>query len=420
MFHFLFVPLTLGLSVMVACMETKYARSGDETYLRMTKFWGKLFLVNFALGVVTGIALEFQIGTNWSRYASYVGNIFGPLLVFEALVAFFLESTFIGVWIFGWNRLSAKAHATVAWLIAIASNLSAFWILTANAWMQHPVGFELGSDGRIELTDFLAILTNKFAILEILHNLPAAFLLSSFFVMGVSAWHLLKKQNISFFEKSFRMALVVAIFSAPSVAIIGDIHGANVAKCQPTKFAAMEATWETQTSAPLLLFALPDEGKEKNKIVIGRIPGLLSLLGHHDISAEVKGLRDFPRDERPPVLITFIAFRVMIGLGILFIILTATGFLLRKNLIDSKLYLWLMVISTPLPYIAIQMGWVLAEVGRQPWIVYGLLKTADAVSPISVSQVSSTLLGFVSIYVLLGITGIYLISRLVKKGPESA
>jgi cytochrome d ubiquinol oxidase subunit I len=238
--------------------------------------------------------------------------------------------------------------------------------------------------------------------------------------MGVSAWHLLKKQNISFFEKSFRMALVVAIFSAPSVAIIGDIHGANVAKCQPTKFAAMEATWETQTSAPLLLFALPDEGKEKNKIVIGRIPGLLSLLGHHDISAEVKGLRDFPRDERPPVLITFIAFRVMIGLGILFIILTATGFLLRKNLIDSKLYLWLMVISTPLPYIAIQMGWVLAEVGRQPWIVYGLLKTADAVSPISVSQVSSTLLGFVSIYVLLGITGIYLISRLVKKGPESA
>jgi cytochrome d ubiquinol oxidase subunit I len=197
MFHFLFVPLTLGLSVLVAYMETQYVRTGDETYLRMTKFWGKLFLINFALGVVTGITLEFQFGTNWSRYSAYVGDVFGSLLAIEASVAFFLESTFIGIWIFGWNKLSKKAHATVMWLVAAAGNISAIWILLANGWMQHPVGYTI-RNGRAELTDFLAVITNKFGLLEILHTIPSAFVLAAFFMMGISAWHLLKKQHIDF------------------------------------------------------------------------------------------------------------------------------------------------------------------------------------------------------------------------------
>ena len=227
MFHFLFVPLTLGLSVLVAIMETKYVKTGDEIYLRMTKFWGKIFLINFALGVVTGITLEFQFGTNWSRYSEYVGDIFGSLLAIEATVAFFLESTLVGVWIFGWRKLSKKAHATVMWLIAAAGNITAIWILTANGWMQHPVGYTI-RNGRAELTDFTAVLFNKFAILEFFHMIPAAFILSAFFVMGVSAYHLLKKQNIDFFTKSFRMALVFGLIFSIFIVIEGDMHAVHV------------------------------------------------------------------------------------------------------------------------------------------------------------------------------------------------
>ncbi len=308
MFHFLFVPLTLGLSVLIAIMETKYVRTGDEVYLRMTKFWGKLFLINFAVGVVTGITLEFQFGTNWSRYSAYVGDIFGSLLAIEASVAFFLESTLIGVWVFGWKKLSKKAHATVMWLVAASGNISAIWILTANGWMQHPTGFTI-RNGRAELVDFTAVVFNKFAILEIFHTVPAAFLLSAFFVMGISAYHLLKKQEIDFFTKSFRMALIFGLIFSIFTAIEGDMHGVHVAHTQPAKLAAMEAHWETATRAPLHLFAIPDERNEKNSIEIGTIPGILSFLGYHNFNAEVRGLKDFPKDERPPVLISLFAFR---------------------------------------------------------------------------------------------------------------
>ena len=244
MFHFLFVPFTLGLSFLVAYMETKYVRTGDETYLAMTKFWGKLFLINFAMGVVTGITLEFQFGTNWSRYSAYVGDIFGSLLAIEATVAFSLESILIGVWIFGWKKLSKKAHATVMWLLAFTSTLSAVWILIANAWMQNPVCFTI-RDGRAELVDFAAVLFQKFAIFKFLHTVSAAYVLSAFFVMGVSAYHLLKKQNITFFSRSFRIALVFGTIFSLVVVIIGDINGVIIADKQPTKLAAMESLWET-------------------------------------------------------------------------------------------------------------------------------------------------------------------------------
>lgn len=419
MFHFLFVPLTLGLSVLVAIMETKYVKTGDEIYLRMTKFWGKIFLINFALGVVTGITLEFQFGTNWSRYSEYVGDIFGSLLAIEATVAFFLESTLVGVWIFGWRKLSKKAHATVMWLIAAAGNMSAIWILAANGWMQHPVGYTI-RNGRAELTDFTAVLFNKFAILEFFHTVPAAFILSAFFVMGVSAYHLLKKQNIDFFTKSFRMALVFGLIFSIFIVIEGDMHAVHVTETQPAKLAAMEAHWETTTRAPLHLFAIPDEKNEKNSVEIGSIPGLLSFLGYHDFNAEVKGLKDFPKDERPPVLISLFSFRTMVALGTLFPLLTIIGWFKRNRLVESPGYLKVMLFAIPLPYIAIELGWVLAEVGRQPWIVYGLMKTSDAASPVAGSQVLISLIAFILVYGLLGAAGFYLIAKTAKKGPEPA
>ncbi len=419
MFHFLFVPLTLGLSVMVAYMETKYARTGDETYLSMTRFWGKLFLINFAVGIVTGITLEFQFGTNWSRYSEFVGDIFGSLLAIEASTSFFLESTLIGVWVFGWKKLSRKAHAAVMWLVAFAGTLSSLWILLANGWMQHPVGYTM-RNGRAELESFMTVITNPFGLLEFLHTVSGAYVLSAFFVMGVSAWHLLKKQNMDFFTRSFKIALVFGLVSSLFVAAIGDTHGVHVAQTQPAKLAAMESHWETKTHAPLHLFAIPDEKNERNSVEFGSIPGVLSFLGYHDVDAEVRGLRDFPADERPPVLLTFISFRVMVGLGTLFILLTVYGIFKRNRLADSPNYLKLMLFSIPLPYVAIELGWVLAEVGRQPWIVYGLMRTPSAVSPIAAPQVLFSLIAFIAVYGLLGALGFYLMLANAKKGPVTA
>ena len=417
MFHFLFVPLTLGLSVLVAYMETRYVKTGDETYLRMTKFWGKLFLINFALGVVTGITLEFQFGTNWSHYSAYVGDVFGSLLAIEASVAFFLESTFIGIWIFGWKKLSAKAHATVMWLVAGAGNLSAVWILLANGWMQQPLGYTIRS-GRAELTNFMAVVTNPFGWLEIIHTIPSAFILTGFLIMGISAWHLLKKQHIEFFTRSFNIGLMVGLVASIIVVITGDLHAVHVTKTQPAKLAAMEADWQTQARAPIVLFAVPDPAHERNSIEIGRLPGLLSFLGYRDVNAVVTGLKDIPKDERPPVLPTFISFRIMVILGMLFPLLTIIGVLLRKRLLESRWYLKLMLFAIPLPYLAMEMGWVVAEVGRQPWIVYGLLKTANAASPVAHVQVLTTLVGFILVYGLLGIAGFFLIANFARKGPQ--
>ena len=418
MFHFLFVPLTLGLSILIAYMETKYAWSGDKTYLRMTKFWGKLFLINFALGVVTGITLEFQFGTNWSRYSEYVGDVFGSLLAIEASAAFFLESTFIGIWIFGWNKISAKAHAVVMWLVAFAGNFSAVWILMANGFMQHPVGYDI-RNGRAELTDFMAVITNKHGLLEIFHMVPAALLLGAFFVMGISAYHLLKKQHTEIFLKSFRIALVVGLVSSLILGLTGDMHGVNVSKTQPAKLAAMESHWETTAQAPIVLFAIPDEDEERNKIEIGSIPGILSFMGFHDFNAEVIGLRDIPKEDRPPVLPTFISFRTMVGLGTLFILLMIYGWTRRNKLLESPTFLKIMFWSIPLPYIAIETGWVVSEVGRQPWIVYNLMRTSDAVSPIAGTQVMVSLTAFILVYGLLGAVGFYLMAKSVKEGPEA-
>ena len=417
-FHFLFVPLTLGLSVLIAIMETKYVRTGDEDYKRMAKFWGKIFLINFAIGVVTGLTLEFQFGTNWSRYSRYVGDIFGSLLAIEASVAFFLESTFIAVWAFGWKRLSPKAHAVTIWLVAIASSLSAVWILIANAWMQHPVGYVI-RNGRAELDDFIAVVTQPFAIHEIIHTVSGAYILAGFFVMGVSAYHLLKRQNIEFFSKSFRLALTFALIFSIVEVVQGHMNGAEVAKAQPTKLAAMESLWNTTEGAPQHLLVIPDEKNERNLVEFGTIPGALSMLAYHDSKATVKGLKDFPKEERPPVTLTFIAFRVMVTLGILFPVLMIIGWFKRNKLVDSPGFLKIMLFAMPLPYIAAEAGWMMAEVGRQPWVVYGVMKTADAVSPIDTSQVLISFIAFVGVYSLLGAAAFYLIATHARKGPET-
>lgn len=415
-FHFLFVPLTLGLSLLVAFMETKYARSGDETYLKMAKFWGKLFLINFTIGVVTGLTLEFQFGTNWSRYSAFMGDIFGSLLAIEALGFFFLESIMLGVWIFGWRKISKTAHAVVMWLVAFAATGSAVWILTANSWMQHPVGYVI-RNGRAELENFAQVALNPFAILMLAHTLFASYIITAFFVMGISAYHLIKKQHVEFFTKSFRMALAFGLVFSFAEIIEGHLHGADLARSQPTKLAALESHWQTSKKAPIYLFVLPDDAKGKNLIEIGPIPGLLSLLAHHDMNAEVKGLADFPPDERPSVLITHFSFRAMVGLGMYFALVMLVGWFYRNRLLDATWYLKLVLYSIPLPYIATELGWAIAEIGRQPWIVYGLMKTKAAVSFIAPSQVAITLVGFVCVYGLLGATGFYLITKKAIKGP---
>ncbi|SFN06304.1 cytochrome ubiquinol oxidase subunit I [Thermodesulforhabdus norvegica] len=417
-FHFLFVPLTLGLSILIALMETRYARTGDEVYRRMARFWGKIFLVNFAVGVVTGITLEFQFGTNWARYSKYVGDVFGSLLAIEASVAFFLESTFIAVWAFGWNRLSPRAHAISMWLVAAASNISAFWILTANAWMQRPVGYVIRGP-RAELENFWSLITNSFALHEIAHTLAASYILTGFFVAGVSAYYLLKKQHLDLFKKSFALGISMALIFSVVEVLQGHMHGAEVARYQPTKLAAMESFWETKSHAPQYLFIVPDEKNERNLVEFGAIPGALSMLAYHSPDATVKGLKDFPKNERPPVTITFIAFRTMIALGFLFPVIAAIGWLKRKTIELHpgllKLFLWMI----PLPYIAAQAGWTVAEVGRQPWVVYGLMRTADAVSPIDRTQVILSFVGLVTLYTILGAVAVYLMIRFIRKGPEA-
>jgi cytochrome bd ubiquinol oxidase subunit I len=418
-FHFLFVPLTLGLSVLVAIMETMYVRRGDPDYRRAAQFWGKLFMINFAIGVVTGITLEFQFGTNWSRYSAFVGDIFGSLLAVEATVAFFLESTFVAVWFFGWEKLSPRMHATAIWLVAIAANVSAFWILVANAWMQHPVGYVM-RNGRAELSDFMAVVTQKFALLEFVHTVGGAYILAGFFVIGISAWHLLRGNEVQFFRKSFRVALAFATIFSLFEVLQGHMNAEILGTAQPSKLAAMESHWETGRGVPINLVQWPDAAGERNSIQALPVPKLLSMLAFYDPQAEVKGLKDFPKADRPPVLPTFLSFRIMVGLGFLFVAFTLWAWVRREKIMASPGLLKLLVWSIPLPYVAIQTGWTVAELGRQPWIVYGMMRTSDAVSPLSVPQVAVTLVGFILVYGLLGVTDFWLLFKFARKGPAPA
>lgn len=419
-YHFFFVPLTIGLSVLVAIMETLYVRTRQAHYRTMAKFWGKLFVINFTLGVVTGIVLEFQFGMNWSEYARFVGDIFGAPLAIEATLAFFLESVFIGVWIFGWDKVSKTFHAVSIWIVALATNLSALWILLANGWMQKPVGFVL-RNGRAEMVDFMAMVTNPYGLMKFAHTIVSGYVLAGFFMLGVSAWHLLRKNRPDFFGKSFRIGAVFAVAAILMVVLTGDYSAVLVAKHQPAKFAAMESVWETQKGAGINIFVIPDPKRECNLVEGPCIPNLLSYLAFHTPDGEIKGLKAFPVEDRPPVTPTFISFRIMVGLGFLMLLLATVSLVksLRGTLERHPLFLRLLVYAIPIPYIANQLGWLVAEVGRQPWIVYGVLRTSDAVSKsINATQVVISLSGFTLLYGFLGFLDVYLLTKYARKGPE--
>jgi cytochrome d ubiquinol oxidase subunit I len=412
-FHFLFVPLTLGLSVLVAFMETRYARTGDDTWLRMTRYWSRLLLINFAVGVVTGITLEFQFGMNWAEYSKFVGDIFGAPLAIEATVAFFLESTFIGLWVFSWKRVSRGAHAAIMWVVATASTFSALWILLANGWMQKPRGYVLAG-GKAQLVDFGALIWNPYAWIKFFHVIMAAYTLSAFFIMGISAINLLRGRNPQLFKKSFRLAATFAVASSVLIIVAGDLSGVQVARFQPTKLAAIESQWKTETGAPFYLLELPDPGAQRNIIEALPIAKGLSFLAYHDPNATVKGLEEFPPSERPPVMVSFLGFRLMVALGFLFVLLAVVAAVLSwmDKLAPKRWFLWIMTGALVLPYLASELGWIVAEIGRQPWIVYGLLKTADAASrAITPGDVLGSLIGFLVIYSALAVVDVFLLAR---------
>lgn len=391
-YHFLYVPLTLGLSVFIALIETKYVRTGDEMYKRMAKFWGKIFLINFAIGVVTGIVQEFQFGMNWSEYSRFMGDIFGAPLAIEALLAFYLESTFIGIWVFGWDKVSKKMHLASAWLVAIASNISALWILIANSFMQHPQGYTLDPQtGRALMSDFGALVFNPNVMLQFPHVLASGITLAGFVVMAFSAWHLLRKHEVNIFRTSFRMASIYALAGSIFVAGIGHFQGQFLVEHQPLKMAAAEALWETEQPAALSMFAIIDEDSRSNSMDIG-LPAMLSFMSYNNFTGEVEGINDLAAqaeaeygsgDYIPPVALNYWSFRLMVGSGGLLILIAFLGVLWSKNSVitEKKVYLKTVIYAAVLPYLAVSTGWILAETGRWPWIVYGLQKIEDAISP---------------------------------------
>jgi len=392
-YHFFFVPITLGMTIFIALTESRYVKTGDETYKRMAKFWGHLLIINFAIGVATGIVQEFQFGMNWSEYSRMVGDIFGAPLAIEALLAFFLESVFIGVWVFGWTRLSPKAHLRAAWLVAIGSNLSAIWILVANSWMQEPVGYVMNAKtGFANMNDFFAVATNPHVLLQFPHVFTAGLATAGFFVMGISAWHLLRKkpETQDFFTRSFSRGAKFAAVGAILVALIGHTQAQHMVETQPMKMAAAEALWQTADPAGLSIFSTIDEKNQKNGMDI-RIPGALSFLTHNKFSGKVEGMKELqarydkkfgPGDYIPPVWITFWSFRIMVGLGGIMILLALIAWLKsrKETLTSSPFFLKIMFWSMLMPTIAISLGWIMTEVGRQPWLVFGLMKTQDGVS----------------------------------------
>ena len=419
-FHIIFPSFTIGLAAFIATLLVRWRITGKEHLHRLARFWTKIFAVSFAMGVVSGIVMSYEFGTNWSNFSVVVGNVLGPLLGYEVLTAFFLEATFLGIMLFGWRRVPPNLHVLAAVLVAVGTSLSAFWILAANSWMQTPAGHEV-RDGIAYPVDWIAIIFNPSFPYRFAHMFTAAYLTTSLVVLAVGARYLVRGIFQEEARTMLRMGLGMVAILTPLQIYIGDASGLNTEKHQPAKIAAIEAHWNGNEPGDLVLFAIPNSQEERNDYAIS-IPNLSSWLITHSADGHFPGLKDFPREDRPPVIPVFFAFRIMVGMGVLMLVVGWVGAWLwaRGRLFGSRLYLETAQYAWPLGFIAILAGWYTTEIGRQPWIAYGILRTADAASPVAASAVLTTLVLFLLVYSCVFAMGIYYINRLIEHGPKGA
>jgi cytochrome d ubiquinol oxidase subunit I len=421
-FHFLFPPISIGLAWILVVIEGLGWRRKDEAYVRLGKFFSKLLALTFAVGVATGIVMEFQFGTNWSTYSKFVGDIFGAPLAAEGIFAFFLESGFLGLYLFGRNKVSKKIHWFSSLMVAVGATISAFWIIVANSWQQTPAGYIL-NNGRAEMTSFIEAVFNPSTLIRYYHTMDATLIAGAFFVAGISAYFLLKNKETELAKRTMNIAVTFGLItSILELYPLGDYHATQVAQTQPAKFATIEGLNQTQCNAPLVVFGIPT-GNPPELASKVEIPGLLSTLVHGDANMSVIGLNEFSPEDRPPFYLTFLSFHSMVMLGMFFILLMLAAYIqMRRNkLWKNRWLLKILLWSIPLPLVACQLGWITAEVGRQPWIVYGLLKTSEAHSPtVTAEEILFSIILFSTIYLLLGILYVYILVREVKHGPLPA
>ncbi|WP_448093037.1 cytochrome ubiquinol oxidase subunit I [Pseudomonas lini] len=419
-FHIIFPAITIGLASYLAVLEGLWLKTHDDTYRDLYHFWSKIFAVNFGMGVVSGLVMAYQFGTNWSRFSDFAGSITGPLLTYEVLTAFFLEAGFLGVMLFGWNRVGRRLHFFATVMVAIGTLISTFWILASNSWMQTPQGYEV-VNGQVVPVDWFAVIFNPSFPYRLMHMATAAFVATAFFVGASAAWHLLRGRDNPAIRRMLSMAMWMALIVAPLQAVIGDMHGLNTLKYQPAKIAAIEGHWENEGNepTPLILFGLPDMKAEKTRFAL-EVPYLGSLILTHSLEKQIPALKSFPPEDRPNAAIVFWTFRVMAGLGMLMIAVGLWSLWLRQRgtLYQCRPFLYLALWMGPSGLIALLAGWITTEVGRQPWVVYGVMRTTDAVATHSVQQLSATLLIFVVVYFALFGTGLGYMMRLVRKGPQ--
>jgi len=421
-FHIIFPAFTIGLASFLAVVEWRWLRSGQQHFRDIYRFWVKIFAVTFGMGVVSGVVMSYQFGTNWSLFADNTANVLGPLLGFEVLTAFFLEASFLGIMLFGWGRVSQRMHFISTCIVAVGTLISAFWILSANSWMQTPQGFEIAADGRFYPLNWLEIIFNPSFPYRLAHMVTAAYLTTAFVIGGTAAFYLWNKRYIPQARIMLGMATLMAVFVTPIQIYLGDLHGLNTLQHQPMKVAAMEGVWETEKGAALRLFGWPDEKSEETKYAI-EIPKLASLILTHDLNGEIKGLKAWPKADRPPVAAIFWSFRVMVGIGLLMMTMGVLSVIqyYRGKLFETKWLQALWMLMMPSGFIAILAGWFVTEIGRQPYTVYGLLRTAESVSPAILGpQVAISLLAFIVVYCLIFSAGSYYILRLIGKGMPIA
>ncbi|GAB2861720.1 cyanide-insensitive cytochrome bd quinol oxidase subunit I [Pseudoduganella ginsengisoli] len=421
-FHIIFPAITIGLASYLVVLEACWLRTGRSVYRDLYHFWSKIFAVNFGMGVVSGLVMAYQFGTNWSVYSDYAGSITGPLLAYEVLTAFFLEAGFLGVMLFGWNRVGPALHFMATAMVALGTLVSATWILASNSWMQTPQGYAI-IDGRVAPTDWLAVIFNPSFPYRLVHMSVAAFLATALMVGGAAAWHLLRGTDNPAVRKMFMMALWMVAIVAPIQAMVGDAHGLNTLKHQPAKIAAMEGHWQhgaPGAGVPLIVFGWPDMEREQTRYKV-EIPRLGSLILTHSLDGDIPALKDFAPRDRPNSTVVFWSFRIMVGLGVLMIFLGLTGLLLRwrGTVWSNKTFLRFAAGMGPAGLFAILAGWFTTEVGRQPWVVYGLMRTADAVSPHGAAELGTTLAIFIAVYAAVFGTGIAYLLRLIRKGPAT-